>query len=73
MKTFLGIIIILISIGIIYLGIRYIRDNKKTYAKAGVKVDFKKTPVANGFAPGLIGTMMILVGICDLVWGVVVL
>ncbi|GEN94138.1 hypothetical protein PET01_01880 [Pediococcus ethanolidurans] len=72
MKSFLGIIIILVSIGIISVGIRYARTSKATFAKAGVKVDFKKTPATYGFAPGIMGAIIIIIGIAGLVWGAMI-
>lgn len=38
-QTILGIVIILVSIGIISVGVRYARTSKAAFAKAGVKVD----------------------------------
>lgn len=69
MPSFVGIIINLISIGILWIGIRYVRINKERFVKAGVKVDFKKTPATYGFAPEITGAIIIIVGIAGLVWG----
>lgn len=71
-QTILGIVIILVSIGIISVGVRYVRTSKAAFAKAGVKVDFKKTPATYGFAPGIMGAIIIIVGVAGLVWGAMI-
>lgn len=69
MKLLGSLVIIVASLGIIYGGLRYIRFSKATFAKANVKVDFTKTPAAVGFAPGIIGALIMLVGFAGCVWG----
>ncbi len=72
-QSLLGIVVLLISLGIVYGGFRYVRSGKRAYASAGVKVDFNKTPAAYGFAPGVIGTIIMLVGVCGIVWSLILL
>lgn len=73
LQIVLGIAILVISLGVVYGGYRYAQIGKAKFADAGVKVNFSRTPAAYGFAPGVMGTLIILVGICGMVWGLILL
>lgn len=68
-KVIVGIAIIMVSLVIMYVGYKYMRVSKATTDKAGIKVDFKKTPATGGFAPGITGAVIMLTGLFGCIWG----
>ncbi|WP_412989383.1 hypothetical protein ACLJJ6_10500 [Pediococcus siamensis] len=73
LKILFGVVVTIISGIVILGGMRFIKNGRKKYAAAGIKVNFDKTPATFGFSAGITGSIIIIAGIIGFVWGLILI